>query len=304
MEEAKFVWMNGKFVPWKEAKVHFLTHALHYGTAVFEGIRCYPTPRGPAIFRLKDHIDRLFDSAHIMGFKIPYAEDELFEVCLELVRKNGLKECYLRPLVYLSYGKMGVSSIDCKVDIGIAAFKWGAYLGKKGEMKGIKAKVSSYIRHHPNSMMNDAKASGNYVNSMLAKDEALRAGYDEAIMLDTNGFVAECSAENIFMIRDGKLHTAPLATVLEGITRRSIMEIAKNCCDIPTVEEFFSRDLLYVADEVFLSGTAAEVTPIIEIDGRKIGDGKPGIYSKLIQQEFFDIVEGKNKKYSKWLTYV
>ena len=297
------IWLNGKFVNWNDAKVHFLTHALHYGSGVFEGIRCYKTKKGPEIFRLDDHIERLYDSEKIFGSSIPYTKTKIREAIINLVKVNNLSECYIRPLVFLGYGKMGLNTKGCPVELGIAAWSWDSYLGKKGIQNGIKAKVSSYTRSQVNISMTKAKISGNYVNSILAKREVTTSKYDEAIMLDTDGFVAECSAENLFIVRDGNLITVPKATILEGITRDSVIQIAQYE-EIPFKEERLTRDQLYVADEVFMTGTAAEITPVISIDDRLIGTGKPGPITKLIQNKFFEIVKGEDPYYHKWLTFV
>lgn len=303
MEEADFIWMNGKMVPWKDAKVHVLTHTLHYGTGVFEGIRCYNTSKGPSIFRLKDHCERLMESAKIMQMKTKYKQQDYEKAIIEIVKINKLKECYIRPLIYYGYGKMGVDVVNAKVDSSVAAFPFPSYLGKEGLEHGIRAKISSIRRHNINSVMTQAKTCGNYVNSTMAKMEALNAGYDEAILLDTEGYICECSAENIFMVRDGELITPPLLNALDGITRKSIMEIAGNE-NIKVKEEFFSRDQLYTCDEAFMTGTAAEVTPIREVDHRVIGTGKPGLITKKLQKKFFEIVNGKAPKYNKWLDFV
>ena len=303
MQETEFVWMSGKMLKWKDATTHFLTHSLHYGTAVFEGLRCYNTDKGPAVFRMKEHVKRLFDSAHIMQIKIPYTQQEITEAIIKVVKENNLKECYIRPLVYYGYGIMGLSSKGAKVEVGIAAWPWGTYLGDEGMQNGIRMKIASVTRHHPNIMMTKSKTSANYANSTFAKMQAINAGYDEAIMLDPQGYVAECSGENIFIVRNGALITPPTSNALEGITRASIMEVAKNE-GIEVQEKLFPRDTLYIADEAFLTGTAAEVTPIREVDGRMIGEGKPGPITKKLQAKFFDIVKGKDKKYEKWLDYV
>lgn len=299
----KKIWLNGKFVAWKDAKVHFLTHALHYGSAVFEGIRCYNTKYGPAVFRLDEHLDRLYDSEKIFGSKIPYAKGELRDAIMKLIKLNKLSECYIRPLVFLGYGKMGLNPIGCPVEVGIAAWKWENYLGEHGLKHGIRAKISSYSRDHVNISMTKAKISGNYVNSILAKREVAEAKYDEAIMLDLEGFVAECSAENLFIVRDKALVTVPRATILEGITRDSVIQIAKNE-SIPFLEERLTRDQLYVADEIFMTGTAAEITPVVSVDDRAIGNGKPGPKTRFLQEKFFDVVRAKDPYYFKWLDFV
>lgn len=303
MEESKFIWFNGKMVEWKLATIHVLTHTLHYGTGVFEGIRCYGTPKGPAIFRLKDHIERLMDSARIVQIKPDFSAHDYENACRQVVRENGLKECYIRPIIYFGYGKMGLATTGCVVDSAVAAWPWGAYLGEEGIKNGIRAKISSFARHGVNSMMTKAKVCGAYVNSTLAKMEALNAGYEEAIMLDSQGYVAECTGENIFIVRDGGLITPPTTNALEGITRKSILQIARDE-KIEVMEQDFTRDMLYSADECFITGTAAEVTPIREVDNRTIGTGKPGHITKKLQAKYFDAIHGRAAKYKKWLDYV
>ncbi len=297
------IWMDGKFVDWDRATVHVLTHSLHYGLGVFEGIRCYETKKGPAIFRLDEHIDRLFGSAHIFLMDIPYTKKEIRDAIIGTVRINRIKECYIRPLAFIGYGAMGLYPKGNPVNVSIAAWSWGAYLGDDGLTKGIKVKTSSFIRNHVNANMTRGKVCGYYVNSQLAKKEAIACGYDEALLLDTEGYVSEGSGENIFMVRNGVLKTTPLTSILEGITRNSIMRIAADK-KIRVLEERFTRDELYIADEAFFTGTAAEVTPIRELDGRTIGAGKPGPITRELQAVFFDIVKGKNKKYISWLTDV
>jgi branched-chain amino acid aminotransferase len=295
--------MDGKFVAWDAAKVHVLSHTLHYGLGVFEGIRCYKTAKGPAIFRLDDHVTRLFDSAHIFMMEIPFTEKEIRNAIIETVKINRLKECYIRPLAYIGYGSMGLYPIGNPVNVSIAAWPWGAYLGDEGLEKGIRIKVSSFTRHHVNVDMTRGKVCGYYVNSQLAKKEAKSCGYDEAVLLDTEGYVSEGSGENIFIVRNGKIKTTPLTSILEGITRESIIRVAADR-GITVEEERFTRDEMYIADEAFLTGTAAEVTPIREIDGRVIGDGRRGRVTKKLQAAFFDIVKGKDRKYGSWLTRV
>jgi len=297
------IWMDGKFVDWDKATVHVLTHSLHYGLGVFEGIRCYETQRGPAIFRLDEHIDRLFSSAHIFLIDIPFTKKEIRDAIIGTVKVNKIRECYIRPLVYIGYGAMGLYPIGNPVNVSIAAWPWGAYLGDKALTEGIKVKTSSFIRNHVNANMTRGKVSGYYVNSQLAKKEAITCGYEEALLLDTEGYVSEGSGENIFMVRNGILKTTPLTSILEGITRNSIMKIAVDE-KMSVAEERFTRDELYIADEAFFSGTAAEVTPVRELDGRVIGAGRPGPITRKIQSVFFDIVKGKNKKYESWLTKV
>jgi branched-chain amino acid aminotransferase len=297
------IWMDGKFVDWDNATVHILTHTLHYGLGVFEGIRCYETRGGPAIFRLDEHIERLFKSAHIFLIDIPYSKREIKDAIIKTVRTNKIKECYIRPLVYIGYGAMGLYPKGNPVNVSVAVWSWGTYLGEKGIKNGIRVKTSSFIRNHVNANMSRAKVCGYYVNSQLAKKEAISCGYDEALFLDTEGYVSEGSGENIFIARNGILKTTPLTSILEGVTRNSIIEIA-NDEGIKIVEERFTRDEIYIADEAFFTGTAAEVTPIRELDGRTIGNGRPGKITKRLQSIFFDTVKGKNKKYKSWLTRI
>ena len=304
VEKTEKIWMDGKFIPWGEANVHILTHSLHYGLGVFEGIRCYLCHDGQsAIFRLKEHVERLFDSAQIGELKIPYSKREIAEACKETLRINRLKESYIRPIVFIGEGVMGVYPGDNPIRVAIITWPWGAYLGEGALEKGIRVKVSSYTRHHVNVMMTKAKICGNYVNSVLAKREVTRMGYDEALMLDTEGYVSEGSGENIFMIKNGVIKTTPLTSVLSGITRDSVIQIAK-ANRITLLEERFTRDELYTAHEAFFTGTAAELTPVREVDDRKIGEGKPGPITKELQSVFFDIVKGKNSEYREWLDYL
>ncbi len=303
LEKTEKIWMDGKLVPWDEAKVHVLTHSLHYGLALFEGIRCYQTEKGPAIFRLPEHVKRLKDSAHIFMIEIPYSEEEIEKAIIDTVRANGGRECYIRPLVYLGYGVMGISSKGCPVNLSIAVWPWGAYFGEDGMKHGIRAKTSSFIRGHVNSNMSRAKVTGSYVNSQLAKKESVSCGYEEALLLDTEGYVSEASGANVFIARNGALKTTPLTSILEGITRDTIIELARDL-GIELKEERFTRDEVYISDEAFLTGTAAEVTPIRELDGRAIGTGNPGPIAKKIQDLFFSIVKGREKKYDHWLTYI
>lgn len=295
--------MDGKLVDWDHATVHVLTHTLHYGLGVFEGIRCYETRQGPAIYRLDEHVARLFNSAHIFLMDIPYSQREVSEAIIKTVQVNRMKECYIRPLVYIGYGAMGLYPKGNPVSVSIAVWSWGAYLGDEGLKNGIKVKTSSFIRNHVNANMTRGKICGYYVNSQLAKKEAISSGYDEALLLDTEGYVSEGSGENVFIVRNGVLKTTPLTSILEGITRDSIIDIAKDE-GIDVREERFTRDELYIADEAFFTGTAAEVTPIRELDGRIIGKGKPGRITRKLQSVFFDIVKGRNKKYKSWLTLV
>jgi branched-chain amino acid aminotransferase len=303
MDAVDFIWLNGKFVGWEDAKVHFLTHALHYGSAVFEGIRCYDTAKGPAVFRLRDHLKRLFYSAEVLGMRVPFAEKELYNVTLELVGKNRLRECYIRPLVYYGYGQQGLNPLGASVGVGIAAWPWGAYLGEEGVKNGIRMKISGWIRPPTNIMPTNAKVSGNYVNSILAKVDAVESGYDEAILLDLDGNIAECTGENLFIVKDNVLITPPTDNTLRGITRDSIIRIALDF-EIRVEERLFNREKLYAADEAFLTGTAAEVTPIMEVDGKQIGKGKPGNVTKKLQAKYYDAVHGKAAEYEKWLDYV
>jgi len=303
IDKTEKIWMDGEFVDWDRAQVHILTHSLHYGLGVFEGIRCYETEHGPAVFRLKEHVKRLFSSAHIFLIEIPFSEREIEEAIIETIRVNTMKECYIRPLVYIGYGSMGVHPKDNPIRVAIAVWSWGAYLGEEGIKHGINIKVSSYVRNNVNSQMTRAKVCGHYVNSQLAKKEALSCGYDEALLLDTEGYVSEGSGENIFIVRNGVLKTTPLTTILQGITRDSIKQIAQKE-GIHVIEERFTRDEVYIADEAFFTGTAAEVTPIRQVDGRIIGNGKPGEITTNFQSAFFDIVKGRNKNYDSWLTYI
>lgn len=296
------IWMNGQLVEWREAKAHVLTHTLHYGMGVFEGVRAYETAKGPAIFRLKDHTDRLFNSAKIVGMQLPFDKDTINQAHIDVVKANNLQSCYFRPMAYYGSGKLGVAPKADDVQVILAAWAWGAYLGEEGMKRGIRVKVSSFIRHHPNITMIKAKANGNYMNSIMANTEATRDGYDEAILLDAQGFVAEGSGENVFIVRDGVLYTPALDVALDGITRRTVIAIAKEL-GIDVVEKRITRDELYIADEVFFTGTAAEVTPIREVDNRTIGAGERGSITGEIQARYFDIVQGRNPKYEHWLTY-
>lgn len=301
LKPSEQIWMNGAFVGWKDASVHILTHSLHYGLAAFEGIRCYKGANGSAIFRLREHIDRLFESAHIAQMEIPYSKKQLADAVVETVRLNRLEACYIRPLVYIGYGEMGLYPGGNPVGVAIAAWQWGTYLGEEALTRGIRAKVSSFTRHHVNAAMTRAKISGTYVNSILAKREVKAMGCDEAIMLDTEGYVAEGTGENIFIARNGVLKTTPLTSILEGITRNSVMQLARER-NIPVVEERFTRDALYVAEEVFLTGTAAEITPVREVDDRRVGTGEPGPLTKDLQKIFFEIVRGEDRAHESWLT--
>ncbi len=295
------IWLDGKLVNWEDANVHVLAHALHYGTAYFEGIRCYALSDGrSAVFRLAEHLRRFADSGKILGFPLPYGVPELEQATFEVIRANKLRECYIRPLAFLGLGEMGLYAPKNPVNVCIAVWPWGAYLGDEGLQNGIRAKVSSFTRHHVNVMMTKSKTSGNYINSVLAKAEVKNAGYDEAIMLDPEGYVSEASGENIFIVRDEKIKTTPLTSILPGITRDSILAIARDK-GYDVIEERFTRDELYTADEAFFTGTAAELTPIREVDDRKIGTGSRGPVTANIQGAFFDVIKGKNAKYQKWL---
>jgi branched-chain amino acid aminotransferase len=302
--ESKFIWMNGEMLPYEKATLHFLTPALHYGAAVFEGIRAYDTPKGPAVFRLKEHIERLFDSAHIFGFReMPFTVEQVVEAVKDTVRANGFKDCYIRPLMYLDGGGWNLTVDGGKPSLAIAVWEWGNYLGEEAMAKGIRANISSFTRHHPNVMMTKAKISGNYANSFLAKTESVRLGFEEAIMLDPQGFIAECTGENLFLVRHGKIITPSTAPVLEGITRHSIHTIAQDL-GYKILEQPISRDQLYIADEVFVCGTAAECIGLSEVDFRKIGEGKTGPVTRKIQDVYHDAIRGKIEKYESWCDYV
>jgi branched-chain amino acid aminotransferase len=302
VEKVKYIWMDGKRVDWDQATVHVLTHSLHYGMGAFEGIRSYKGADGrPAVFRLAEHVRRLFDSAHIAGIQIPYTQEQIGAACIETLAANGLEEGYIRPLVYLGAGSMGVYPVSNPVRVSIAVWKWGAYLGEEALKKGIRCRVSSFTRYHTNTIMTAAKLTGNYSTSVLAKTEAVRDGYDEAILMDPHGYVAEGSGENIFIVRDGQIKTTPLTTILPGITRDSVITLARDL-GFAVAEQPFRRDELYVADEAFFTGTAAEVTPIREVDNRTIGAGKPGPVTQDLQKAFFDAVRGRSSRYAAWLT--
>ena len=297
------IWHDGKMVPWREATTHVLTHSLHYGLAVFEGLRAYSTPKGPAVFRLKEHIERLFASAHIYMMPMPFSKEVIKQACLDVVRENKLESCYIRPIGFYGSEKMGVSPKGATVHISIAAWPWGAYLGSEGIEKGIRVKTSSYSRHHVNVTMCRAKYSGTYANSILANQEAIDDGYDEALLLDVDGFVAEGAGENLFIVKNNKIYEPELTSALMGITRDTVITLA-NAAGISVESRRLTRDDVYTADEAFFTGTAAEVTPIRELDRRTIGEGTRGPVTELIQKQFFDIVNGKSSTYDKWLTYV
>lgn len=297
------IWMDGEMVPWRDAQVHVLTHTLHYGVGAFEGIRAYETPKGTAIFRLDDHVRRLFETAHILEMKIPFSREEIARACIESVRQNKLETAYLRPLVYYGSEGMGLHATNLSVHVAIASWFWGAYLGTEALEKGIRIKTSSYTRHLVNSVMCKAKACGNYINSILALQEAARDGYDEALLLDANGMVAEGSGENIFIVRNGVIYTPETTSALEGITRDTILQLAaEEGYDV--IDKRITRDEIYISDEAFFTGTAAEVTPIRELDNRTIGSGSPGPVTQQLQRVYLDVVEGKRDGYDDWLTVV
>ena len=298
------IWMDGELVDWDEARIHILTHTLHYGCGVFEGIRAYPTESGPAVFRLTDHIVRLFNSAKIFMIDVPFTVEDIIEATKTTVRVNGLAECYIRPIVYLGYGEMGLNPLPCPVNVSIAVWPWGAYLGDEGIANGVRMKISSWQRHAPNALPPAAKGTGMYINSSMAKVEALKAGYDEAILLSPQGYVSECTGENIFVVRHGKIVTPPLAAgALEGITQSSVMTIARDLGFEAEVGNILRSDL-YIADEAFLSGTAAEVVPIASVDDRPVGDGKPGPMTRQIQEVYQAAVRGKVDRYKDWVEHV
>jgi len=297
------IWMDGELVPWREAQIHVLTHSLHYGMGVFEGVRAYKTDRGTAIFRLQEHTRRLFGSAHIMMMKLPWDRETINAAQITAVRENRLETAYIRPLFFYGAEGMGLRADNLKVHAMVAAWEWGAYLGADNMEKGIRIKTSSYTRHHVNITMCKAKATGNYINSMLALNEALQSGYDEAMLLDDHGFVAEGSGENIFIVRDGVLYTPDTSSALEGITRDTLMELATDI-GLTVREKRISRDEVYLADEAFFTGTAAEVTPIREVDNRVIGNGGRGPLTEQLQTLYFDVVHGRVEKYNDWLTVV
>ena len=304
MEQADLIWHNGELVAWEDAKIHVLTHGLHYGTGVFEGERAYETARGTAIFRHQDHLLRLLQSAELYYMPVPYTLEELRAATHELIAANGLRECYIRPIVYRGYGQMGLYPLDCEVSVSIAAWPWGAYLGAESKHTGVRAKVASWRRISSDSLIPHAKASGQYLNSVLAKIEATKAGYEEAILLDSQGFVSEGSGENIYAVRDGKILTPPqTAGILDGINRRSILTIAADL-GYEVVERNLARAELTLADEVFLSGTAAELVPVREIDDHTIGDGTAGPVTQQLQRVHDDALHGREPRYAEWLDFV
>ncbi|HET6811951.1 MAG TPA: branched-chain amino acid transaminase [Acidimicrobiales bacterium] len=302
--KAEKVWMDGELVDWDQANVHVLTHSLHYGLGVFEGIRAYSTSQGPAVFRLTDHIRRLYTSAKIFLIDIPYAPEALVEATKETVRVNGLDSCYIRPIAFLGYGEMGLNPLPCQVNVAIAVWPWGAYLGEESLTSGVRMKISSWQRHDPNAVPPAAKGTGMYINSCLAKVEALKAGYDEAILLSPQGYVSECTGENLFIVRDGKLITPPVAAgALEGITQASVLTIARDLGYEVEAANILRSDL-YTADEAFLSGTAAEVVPIRSVDDRIVGSGEPGPVTRKVQEVYFAAVRGEVDRYKDWVEHV
>jgi len=304
VEPVEHIWMNGELVAWEDAKVHVLTHGLHYGTGVFEGIRCYETADGPAIFRLREHLERLYKSAELFYMPVPFELEALRAATHELVGRNDLRSCYIRPLVFRGYGQMGLNPLEAPVDVCIAAWPWGAYLGEEGKRDGIRAKVSSWRRISPDSLIPHAKASGQYLNSVLAKIESLKAGYEEAILLDDHGHVCEGSGENLYAVSDGVITTPPqTASILDGITRKSVLQIASDLGH-GVVERDLARAELYLADEVFCSGTAAEIVPIREIDDHAIGTGEPGPVTRGVQATFDEAISGRAERYREWLDLV
>lgn len=304
MQKTDHIWFDGKMVPWEQAQVHVLTHTLHYGLGVFEGIRAYEGDDGKAlIFRLAEHVDRLFGSAHILGIEIPFSRAEIVRACVDTVRVNRLRAGYIRPIVFLGDGEMGLAAVHNPVRVAVAAWPWGAYLGEEGLVRGVRLRTASFQRMHVNTFMTKAKAVGNYVNSILAAIEARRAGYDEAMMLDTDGYVSECSGENLFIVRRGVVKTPPLTSVLEGITRDTVLVLLRDM-GVHALEERFTRDEAYLADEAFMTGTAAEVTPVREIDDRSIGEGKPGSITRALQDRYRAVVHGREAAYRSWVTVV
>ena len=298
-----FIWMDGKFLPWREANIHILTHTLHYGMGVFEGVRCYETINGSAIFRLSEHTNRLINSAKIFEIDVPFSQSELESAQIQIVKKNKLKSCYIRPIVFLGSEKMGLNPNGCSVHVSIAAWPWGTYLGDDGLSNGIRVKTSSFSRHHVNSSMVRAKACGYYINSILAHQEVSKNGYDEALMLDTDGYVSEGAGENLFIVKKDTIYTTDLTTCLDGITRDTVFELSHEL-DIEIKEKKLTRDEIYCADEAFFTGTAAEITPIRELDNRVIGNGKKGKLTEKLQDLFFNVVAGKATKFSNWLSEI
>ncbi len=304
MDTCDLIWMNGELVAWEDAKVHVLTHGLHYGTGVFEGIRCYDTELGPAVFRNAEHMERLLQSSELYYMPVPYTAPELQAAARELVASNNLRSCYIRPIVYRGYGSMGLNPMDAPVDVTIACWEWGTYLGEEGMANGIRAKVSSWRRISPDSLIPHAKASGQYLNNVLAKVESMKAGYQEAILLDDHGHVCEGTGENIYIVCGGEIVTpGHHNSILDGITRRSIMQLASDL-GYTVVERNIARAELYLSEEVFMSGTAAELVPVVEVDDHKIGSGKPGEVTRLLQGAFDDAIHGRSERYREWLDVV
>ncbi len=301
MKQADLIWMNGEFVAWEDAKVHVLTHCMHYGTGVFEGIRCYETEIGPAVFRHRDHIERLRRSAELYYMPLPYGIEQIRAATLELIARNGLRSCYIRPIAYRGYGQLGLNPLDLPVDVAIGVWEWGAYLGEDSKLTGVRAKVSSWRRISPDALIPHAKASGQYLNSVLAKIESLKAGYDEAILLDDHGHVCEGSGENLFVVTDGRILTPPqTASILDGVNRKSAIQIARDL-GIEVVERDIARAEMYLADEVYMTGTAAELVPVCEIDDHAIGTGRPGEVTVAVQKAFDDALHGRTERYREWL---
>ncbi|MGA8362908.1 MAG: branched-chain amino acid transaminase [Solirubrobacteraceae bacterium] len=304
MDPTDLIWMNGEFIAWEDAKVHVLTHGLHYGTGVFEGVRCYDTELGPAVFRNAEHVERLRKSAELFYMPLPYSDEELRGATRELVARNGLSSCYIRPIVYRGYGTMGLNPVDAPVDVTIACWEWGTYLGEEGMRHGVRAKVSSWERIGPRSLIPHAKASGQYLNNVLAKIESIKAGYEEAILLDEHGYVCEGTGENIYIVRDGVIATPGQSnSILDGITRRSVMQIAQDL-GYTVVERDVARAEMYLADEVFMSGTAAELVPVREVDDHPVGTGEPGEITRVLQAAFDDAIHGRTERYREWLDVV
>jgi len=301
VQPSELIWMNGEFVKWEDATVHVLTHGLHYGTGVFEGIRCYDTEIGPAIFRHTDHLDRLEKSAALYYMPLPFDREQIRAATKELIARNGLRSCYIRPIAFRGYGTMGLFPLDAPVDVTVAVWEWGAYLGEEGKADGVRAKVASWRRISNDSLIPHAKASGQYLNSILAKIESHKAGYEEAILLDDHGHVCEGSGENIFVVRDGVINTPPqTAGILDGINRKSVMQIARDL-GFEVVERDLARAELYLADEIYLTGTAAELVPVREVDDHEVGDGRPGEVTRAVQQAFDDALHGRSERYREWL---
>jgi len=301
VNQADLIWMNGDFVAWEDAKVHVLTHGLHYGTGVFEGVRCYDTEIGPAVFRHQEHVDRLFKSASLYYMDLPFTQEQIRQATLDLIARNNMRSCYIRPLVYRGYGTMGLFPLDAPVDVSIAVWEWGAYLGEEGKTNGVRAKVSSWRRLSPQSLIPAAKASGQYLNSVLAKIESHKAGYEEGILLDEHGHVCEGTGENIFVVREGTIYTPPsTSSILDGISRKTAVQLAGDL-GVDVVERHISRAELYLADEIFLTGTAAELVPVREVDDHKVGTGQPGEVTRAVQAKFEDVLHGRDERYREWL---